>query len=135
MKNNTKALALTLLATTIIATGASFASNTTSTWVVNTLKQMTWMTTENKSQLGTMETNMAERNDWWMGWKWHKWKWGRWMEWEMMWGGFWGWPGMEELTDEEKTTLETMTDDEKKAFFDAKRTQFYELDEIGKSEE
>lgn len=142
MKNNTKALALTLLATTIIATGASFASNTTSTGVVNTFKQMTGMTTEQKAQMETLKTlldkqkagttlttqeqtqldelkaNMPER-------KWRWWHGGRWGDFDgdRMWGWFGGWPEMSQLTDEEKTALESMSDDEKKAFFETKRSE------------
>ncbi len=58
MKNNTKALALTFIATTIIATGVSFASNTTWTWTGNGVwykwQHILWITTEEKTQLQNM---------------------------------------------------------------------------------
>lgn len=47
----------------------------------------------------------------------HEWRWGRWMRGGEMW-----WT-MTKLTDEEKTKLKSMTDAEKKAFFEQKRTE------------
>ena len=53
-----------------------------------------------------------------------KWKWKKWLDkdwwFEMMWGfGMWFWM-MKELTVDEKTKVQAMTDTERKAFFEAK---------------
>lgn len=150
MKNNTKALVLTLLATTIIATGASFASNsTTGTWVIKTFKQMTWITTEQKAQMEAIKTILQKQKSWsgltteeqstldtfqstkmqymwWMvQWKWkHNWmmKWFDWM-WKWMMNNSFAWKMKEELTTQEQTALASMTDTEKKAFFEKKRVE------------
>lgn len=100
MNSNTKTIALTLLATSIVAVWATLAS---STWTVN-----------NKTDLFKNTQNISEF------WFWH------WKKWMMMWW-MWGlahWFGKNnELTTEEKTKLESMTNDEKKAFFEAKRIE------------
>lgn len=105
MNSNTKTIVLTLLATSIVAVGATLAS---STWNINNQDQ-----------------NLNSKNivDFWF---WKKWMMGEW-RWMMMW---WMWDfshgfgfKINELTTEEKTKLESMTDDEKKAFFESKKLE------------
>lgn len=150
MKNNTKALVLTLLATTIIATGASFASNnTTWTWVIKTFKEMTWITTEQKAQMEAIKIILQKQKSWsglttqeqstldtfkstkmqkmwWKGqWKWkHNWmmKWFDWM-WKWMMNNSFGGKIFDDMSDSEKTQFESMTYTEKKAFFEKKRIE------------
>lgn len=114
MNSNTKIIALTLLATTIIAAWATFATNNTSTWITNVFKQWQNLTKEQKEYFGN---NKIKFWKWWMWFRWH-WKW-CWVEW-MMW---WFWIVNNQLTTEEKTKLESMTDTEKQAFFEAKRVE------------
>jgi len=132
MKNNVKILAGALI-TAITATSiwVSFAdeTTTTSTWAVNkkierqelTTKQKAQMeamrailykkrnwetlTTEEETQLAEFEANKPEMWRWEGMWKWNK-------------GGF-----INDLTTEEKTALESMTDEEKKAFFETKKAE------------
>lgn len=151
MNQNTKTVALTLLATTLVAAGATFASsvNTTSTGntfgnrpeltaeqkaqfeaiktILDKKKAGTTLTADEQTQLDTFEANKPKMWEWkWLrgghgkwGEKWEMWEWNR---------GFWG-PIMN-LTDEEKTKLESMSDTEKTAFFEAKRSEMEAKQEV-----
>lgn len=71
-------------------------------------KKKNWetLTSDEQNKLDEFEAN---RPQWWFEWKWHKWH--DWFEKGFMWSN---------LTDEEKTALESMSDDEKKQFFETK---------------
>lgn len=102
MNNTTKVISGLLLATITVG-WVSFASNSISdTWT----------------------TSIEKVNNWWWKIWWHEWKWRHWWMWEwmMMWSGF-AWRMENELTTDEKTSLESMTDTQKKEFFDKKRTE------------
>lgn len=100
MDNNKKALIAALVVMTSVAwLTLSFASS--------------WTTISNLNKFNTEKSQFD--------WKWF-WSWKMWWEWcWMMWGGFW--KNQNNLTDAEKTALESMTDTEKQAFFDKKRTE------------
>ena len=140
MKNNVKILAGALIsAITAASIWVSFAdetTTTTSTWVVNKKFERQELTTEQKAQMEAMRAILDKKRNWetltaeeetqlaefeankpemW-GWEWKmgKWQWkGRGDK-----GGF-----INDLTTEEKTALESMTDDEKKAFFETKKVE------------
>lgn len=145
MKN--KKLLTGLLLTTIVVgwISATFASDSTNSWITNTIKEYwRWftmtaeqkieidamkvifdkkkngetLTTDEQAKLTTFEANRPQRWEWkWFGWKmWERWEW-KWIGWKM-WGQF-----MNNLTDAEKTALTTMTDTEKQAFFEKKREE------------
>jgi len=140
MKNNVKILAGALI-TAITATSiwVSFAdeTTTTSTWVVNKKIERQELTTEQKAEMEAMRAILDKKRNWetltaeeetqlaefeankpemwrweWKGmWKWNgEWRWNK--------GGF-----INDLTTEEKTALETMTTEEKKAFFETKKVE------------
>lgn len=143
---NTKILAGTLVVA-LLATTAAYAANTETSstkWIF--WKQKIELTDEQKSQmqeakalfekvkngetltaeqqtkLDEFKANMPQR--WFGKWgKWFdgKWKWPRWWEWFGWKWGF-GW-GFHNLTDEEKTQLESMTDEQKQTFFETKRAE------------
>lgn len=152
MKNK-NILAWALLWALVITSWAYAATNTWTVWnVVNTFKQKleltdeqkaqfeeikalkekvkNWetLTTEEQAKLDEFKANVPERNWWEKGWFW--WHEGRWWKgWEWMWMfGFWLW--IEKLTDEEKTQLESMTDEQKKAFFETKRAEIEARQEL-----
>jgi len=74
-------------------------------------KKKNWetLTTEEQTKLDTFEANKTE-------WKWFWW--GMWWKWHGRDGFMW-----QELTYAEKTALQSMTDTEKKSFFEQKRTE------------
>lgn len=140
MKNNVKILAGALItAITAASIWVSFAdetTTTTSTWVVNKKFERQELTTEQKSQMEAMRAILDKKRNWETltaeeetqlaefeankpeMWRW-EWKMGKW-QWKGRWdkGGF-----INDLTTEEKTALESMTDDEKKAFFETKKAE------------
>lgn len=142
MKNK-QILAGALLAT-LIATTATYAANTstwtTSTWTTKETRQKIELTDEQKAQMVEMRALMTKvkngetlteeeqaKVDEFKSQMWNK-MWGKWFGWERSWkadksgrDGFWKW--MMNLTDEEKTQLESMTDEEKQAFFETKRAE------------
>lgn len=101
MNNTTKVISGLLLATITVG-WAAFASNSISD---------TWTTTTEKVE-----------NFWWKM-LWHEWKWRHWWMWEWMMMWDFGWRMENELSTDEKTALESMTDTQKKEFFDKKRTE------------
>lgn len=105
MNSNTKTIALTLLATSIVAVWATLAS---SNWSINNQDQ-----------------NLNSKNivNFWF---WKKWMMGEW-RWMMMWW-MWGFSHgfgfkINELTTEEKTKLESMTEEQRKEFFETKKLE------------
>lgn len=101
MNSNTKTIALTLLATSIVAAWATLASS--SSWTIN-------------NQINKLQS--TEISDFGF------WHWKKWMMMWKMWDFSHGFGFMNnELTTEEKTKLESMTNDEKKSFFEAKRVE------------
>lgn len=141
---NKKILAGTILATLVITT-AAYAANTNWNETLNT-KQKTELTQEQKAEMQEMKTLFEKVKNWetlttdeqakldtfkaqqpqrWEGkhgkWWDDRWKWPRWDEWFGWRWGFWGW--FHNLTDEEKTQLESMTDEAKDDFFEAKRQE------------
>mgnify|MGYP002350949313 CR=1 FL=1 len=143
MKN--KKILTWALIVALTATGAAFASTNTSTWntdnsskvvkerpeltdeqkaenakeirtLMEKVKNWETLTDEEQTKVDNFKANMPERWEW----RWHGWE--RWHWWPWMWGE-WFWWEMNKLTDEEKTALESMTDEEKKAFFEEKRTE------------
>ena len=142
---NKKILAGTLLATLVITT-ATYAANTNSTENTKTTKQKIELTQEQKDQMEEVKALFEKVKNWetltadeqakvnefkanmpqrWEGksgkWFEGKWKGPRWDGWpEGRWGFGWG---FHNLTDEEKTQLESMTDEEKQAFFETKRAE------------
>ncbi len=138
MKNNVKILAGALI-TAIAATSiwVSFADETTtSTWTTSKKFERQELTTEQKAQMEAMRTILDKKRNWETltaeeesqlaefeankpeMWRW-EWKMGKW-QWKGRWdrGGF-----INNLTEEEKTALDSMTDDEKKAFFETKKAE------------
>lgn len=139
MKRNVKILAWALItAMTAASIWVSFAndssSGTTNSWTISKKferqeltedqraemeiikqlldKQKAWetLTNEEQAQLDEFKANMPER--------WEKWRgWFMWKGWESKW---WF---INNLTTEEKTALESMTNEEKKVFFEAKRAE------------
>lgn len=137
MKNNIKILAGALIsAITAASIWVSFAdetTTTTSTWVVNKKFERQELTTEQKAQMEAMRSILDKKRNWetltaeeetqlaefeankpemW-GWEWKMGKKGRGDK-----GGF-----INDLTTEEKSALESMTNDEKKAFFETKKAE------------
>lgn len=134
MRNN-KIFASLLVGSVIMAwVWSSFADFTWTT----VFRNMSWLTTEQKAQFETVKTIIEKQKSWetltadeqtkltefqankktWKGNWFHKWweKWNRWGK-------------MENLTDAEKTSLESMTQVEKKAFFEQKmQAQKLEMD-------
>lgn len=100
----------------------SISIETLNNWVKIT------MTSSDEDTVKKIQEKSAEDKNWiwflWFG----RWEWKNWMNFDktkrtnnerplmMMW--------MMNLTDEEKTSLESMTDDEKKSFFETKRKEF-----------
>lgn len=135
MKRNVKILAWALItAMTAASIWVSFADNS-STWTLNSNKKFERpsMTTEQKAEMDAIRAILDKKRNWetltadeqakldtfeankpnfWSMWEWMKW----WERGEKWW--FMNW-----LTTEEKTALESMTNDEKKAFFDAKKVE------------
>lgn len=133
MNNNIKILAWALI-TAITATSiwVSFADDTTnSSWKTNKKFERQELTTEQKSQMEAMRTILDKKRNWetltaeeetqlaeFEANKPEMWRW----EWKGMWR--WNkWGFLNDLTTEEKTTLEAMSDDEKKAFFETKKAE------------
>lgn len=143
---NTKILAGTLVVA-LLATTAAYAANTETSstkWIF--WKQKIELTDEQKSQMEEVKALFEKVKNWetltadeqakvdefkanipqrWEGksGKWFdgKWKGPRWEGWsEGRWGFGWG---FHNLTDEEKTQLESMTDEQKQAFFETKRAE------------
>lgn len=94
-----KIISVAVIATTLATWAFVYADSQTSSWITNKIGK--WF---------------FQKFDWgrWMNWAWSMWFWikgfGRWWIW-------WPW---QELTAEEKTKLETMTQEEKKSFFETK---------------
>ena len=103
-----KIIASAIIIWALWVSGLTYAANTTNSWTT-----ATWV----KNTFKEFSKNFWEERGWKKGHRWGMW-------WEM-WGGFgMMWVKMKtELTTEEKTKLESMTDEEKKAFFEAKRTE------------
>lgn len=143
---NTKILAGTLVVA-LLATTAAYAANTETSstkWIF--WKQKIELTDEQKSQMEEVKALFEKVKNWetltadeqtkldelkasmpqrwereWGKWFHGKWKGPRWWEW---FGWKWAfWVGFDNLTDEEKTQLESMTDEQKQAFFEAKRQE------------
>lgn len=145
MKN--KILASVILATLTLWAWVTLAN--TSTWVTNFTwskkeQKFTQLTTEQKAEFEEIKTILEKKKAWttltideetklksfeskypkkdnnkkWFGKKWDMWDHKMWMKWEHK---MWMW--FDKLTDAEKTSLEKMTDTEKKAFFEAKRLE------------
>lgn len=73
------------------------------------LKNWETLTQEEQAQIDKFKANLVQKKTkkiWMMWWKW--------------WLGMWFW---DKLTDEEKTALESMTNEEKKEFFEEKRSE------------
>lgn len=142
---NKKILAGTLLATLVITT-AAYAANTNWTENTKTTKQKVELTQEQKDQMAEVKALFEKVKNWetltadeqakvdefkanmpqrWEGkhgkWFDDKWKWPRWEEGFGWRWGFGGW--FHNLTDEEKTQLESLSDEEKQAFFETKRAE------------
>lgn len=136
MKN--KKLLTGLLLTTVVVSGiwASFAADTASTWTTNTNKvfrKMPELTEAQKAEMEVIKTIIEKKKAWttltsdeqakltafeanrpaWMG----RWQGNR--GWKM--GERWFW--FAQLTDAEKTALESMSDTEKQEFFEKKREE------------
>lgn len=105
----TKIITWLVLASVVTAWAVTFAATDTNTW--NTVSNL-----KHKFERWISESTSEFRM------KWDKWErmWGE--RWEMGWmfGMMWA---KTQLTDEEKTKLESMTDAEKQAFFEQKRTE------------
>lgn len=139
MKNNVKILAGALI-TAITATSVwmTFANEETQTqtWLLNKVKQRVELTVEQKAEMDEIKSIFDKQKSWetltaeesakleefksnnpkiWREGK-GKWMW-KWFD------KMWKWWFMNHLTEEEKTALESMTDDEKKAFFDTKKAE------------
>ncbi len=143
---NTKILAGTLVVA-LLATTAAYAANTETSstkWIF--WKQKIELTDEQKSQMEEVKALFEKVKNWetltadeqakvdefkanipqrwegksgkWFEGKWKGPKWDRWAE--GRWGFGWG---FHNLTDEEKTQLESMTDEQKQAFFETKRAE------------
>lgn len=80
--------------------------------ILDKKKAGTTLTTDEQTLLDKFEANKPKRPEWNDEWRWDKWPW-------MLRDGWFWW--IDELTDEEKTSLESMTDEQKQAFFEAKR--------------
>lgn len=118
MNNNIKIIALILIAISIIASWTTLVTN----WMYNWIWRY-WM------------NDWVNDLDWWC-WIWmHNWEWWYWMWmhmwmhnwdwWWMMWFWFWKeWWFLNNLTTEEKTKLDKMTNEEKKLFLETKRNEF-----------
>lgn len=143
---NTKILAGTLVIALLATTGAYAANTETSStkWIF--WKQKIELTDEQKSQMEEVKALFEKVKNWetltadeqtkldelkasmpqrwereWGKWFHGKWKGPRWWEW---FGWKWAfWVGFDNLTDEEETQLESMTDEQKQAFFEAKRQE------------
>ena len=136
MKN--KKLLTGLLLTTVVVSGiwASFAADTASTWTTDTnriFRKMPELTEAQKAEMEVIKTIIEKKKAWttltsdeqakltafeanrpaWIR-RWHGDRW--WKMWER-----WFW--FAELTDAEKTALESMTDTEKQEFFEKKREE------------
>lgn len=120
---------LAVLATTWAYTYASstWTTSATKTQIMDIVKKVREWVSLTSDEQATYDAVQAKRQEkTWSG----ETMWGgRWMGpgegrmgmmWEWRWMGMWM---IQELTDEEKTKLESMTDEEKKAFFETKRSE------------
>jgi hypothetical protein len=138
MKNNVKILAGALIgAVAVTSIWMTFANETTnSTSTTNKKFERQELTTEQKTEMEAIRSILDKKRNWetltaeeetqlaeFEANKPEMWKKGKWM-WMWKWFDKWGKDGfMNDLTAEEKTALESMTNDEKKAFFETKKSE------------